>query len=195
MTTRLVVGKVTRTDGTPWQNAKVTFRRCVGTYTPTSQFPPDTVIAHTNQNGDLYSVMGSVLVSGVYLWCNSEGASFTPYECSLPNDSFSFQLPSASYPITLSELREGSGGTNEPQYESILQYIDSRITGLQVGSTQIYSNQFIASTNLSALRVVNLKTGNYASAFTNVDINGVFGITTSAIPQGSSGKLLIFGDP
>lgn len=200
MSTRLVVGIVSRTDNTPWRNAKVTFRRCKGTYTPTNQYPPDTIIAYTNQDGELYSVIanGNVLVSGVYLWCNAKGASYTPYECQLPNDSFTFKLPVGDTPITLSALREGSDDVNQPQYESIIDYVDTSIdkaiTGLQLGSTQIYSNEFIATTNLSALRIVNLVTGTYASAFNQSDINGVFGITTKAVIIGEPSKLLLFGE-
>lgn len=192
------MGRVTRTDGTPWRNAKVSFRRCRGTHTPTSQFPPDTIIAHTNQDGDLYSVSGDILISGVYLWCNAEGFSFTPYVCNLPNDAFEFKLPIGTTPITLSELREGSGEATEPQYESILEYVDDSIenalSNLQLGSTQIYSNEFTASTNLSALRVVNLATKTYASNQNILDATGTFGLTTTSVNQGESVKLLTYGE-
>lgn len=151
MTNRLVVGIVSRTDGTPWRNAKVTFRRCQGTYTPTNQYPPDTIIAYTNQDGELYSVIdnGNVLVSGVNLWCNAEGAGYTPYECQLPNDSFTFKLPIGNAPISLSVLREGSSNSTQPQYESIIDYVDTSIEKAinQITQGGSYYQNFIINSN------------------------------------------------
>lgn len=178
---RQVVGKVYRTDDTPWTNTTVTFRRCTGSFTTTTQYPPDTLRFQTNSNGELVDCK---------LWVNETGDKISTYECTVGKDKFKFSLPVGNgSPIELSVLRAGSLPVDEyPQ--SIIHYIDNAISGIQSGSSQIYSNNIIASANLSAGRVVNLQTGNYAQLN---EISGCFGLTTTSVNLGKSFKALVYG--
>lgn len=133
---RQVIGKVYRTDDTPWTNTTVTFRRCTGSYTTTTQYPPDTLRFQTNSNGELVDCK---------LWVNETGDKISIYECNVGKDKFKFSLPTGNgSPIELSVLRAGSLPVDEyPQ--SIIDYIDNSVAS--VSSNKYESFNAIPQTN------------------------------------------------
>jgi hypothetical protein len=125
---RTVVGKIFRTSDTPWTNCRVIFRRAKGNYDSAKQYPPDSVIAFTDSQGNICrDALGTL--PGVQLWVNESGELLTLYECLLPNsDKFQFSIPVGDgSPIELSVLREGSNPvTSYPQ--TLLDYIDTSVS-------------------------------------------------------------------
>lgn len=125
---RTVVGKIFKTSDIPWTNCRVVFRRLKGSYDSAKQYPPDSVIAFTDNQGNICrDALGTL--PGVQLWVNESGELQTLYDCLLPNsDKFQFSLPVGDgSPIELSELRAGSNPvTTYPQ--TLLDYIDTAIS-------------------------------------------------------------------
>lgn len=191
---RLVVGKVYKIDDTPWLNARGYIQLLNNSYTNLIQYPENKINYITNESGDIKNSLGSDL----FIWCNEEGNIPSKFRFFLPSGRyFDFTVPVGTFPIQLSVLRENLN-SSQPGYQSLVNYVDesieNAIENLQLGSTQIYSNNFVASSNLSALRVINLATRTYASNQNFVDTNGSFGLTTSAINQGEVGKALVYGE-
>ena len=189
---RLVTGKIFHTDDTPWVNARVYFKRVSDSFTASTQYPADTIYATTDDFGTLKSLESA---RGVYLWVNESGENVSKYECFLPGDaSFEFSLPATdSSEIELGVLR--IGGTPLEQFSpTIISYVEQKVAELQVGSTQVFSNEIIATTDLSALRVINLATGTYASNDNLIHGFAPLGLTTNSVVVGSSFKVLIFGE-
>lgn len=135
MAWRLVVGKVYRTNDTPWVNTAVVFRRQIGSYTTEVQYPPDALTFSTDAFGNLISIDSSGNATiGCKLWVNEESDKISTYECIVGKDRFNFSLPLGNgSPIKLSTLRAGSAPVEEyPQ--SIINYVDNAIatiSGLQ----------------------------------------------------------------
>lgn len=125
---RTVIGKIFRTSDTPWTNCRVIFRRAEGNYDSAKQYPPDSVIAFTDSQGNICrDALGTL--PGVQLWVNESGELQTLYDCLLPNsDKFQFSIPVGNgLPVELSELRAGSNPvTAYPQ--TLLAYIDEAIS-------------------------------------------------------------------
>jgi hypothetical protein len=193
---RVVTGRIYRTNDTPWRNARVLFKRVNSSFTHNTQYPADFVHALTDADGNLYSIDSN---QGVVLWVNELGDVPSFYKCFLPGcDPFEFSIPAGDgSAIELGILRQGSQPVNEYS-PTLINYVDSSISssisGIQLGSTQIYSNNFNASENLSALRIVNLNTGFYAS---NADLEAIYsplGLMTSSVVSGDSAKALVFGE-
>jgi len=193
---RLVTGKIYRTNDMPWANAKVLFKRVNSSYTSSIQYPSDIIQATTDNLGIIHSTDSN---QGVFLWTNESGNNISKYQCHLPGcEAFEFSLPvGVGDSIELGVLRIGSQPL-EDYPQTLINYVDSSIddaiVGIQAGSTQIFSNNFIASENLSALRIINLNTGTYANNSDLADSYSALGLTTSSINSGDSGKALIFGE-
>jgi hypothetical protein len=186
---RLVVGKIYRNDDTPWLNARGYIQLLNNSYTNLIQYPENRIEYITDTLGNIKNS----LVTDLFLWCNEEGNIESKFRFFLPSGKyFDFTVPVGTSPIELSVLRENLN-SSQPGYQSIVNYIDTAIEGLQLVSTQIYSDTFIAATNLSALRIVNLATRTYASNQTLSDASGAFGLTTSAVNQGVATKVLTYG--
>lgn len=187
---RLVLGKIYKTDDSPWLNARGYIQLLNNSYTNFIQYPENRINYITNSLGEIKNV----LAEDLFIWCNEEGNIHSIFRLFLPSGKFfDFTVPVGTSPIQLSVLRENLN-SSQPGYQSIVNYVDNAVEGLQLGSTQIYSNNFVATTNLSALRIVNLATGTYADASNILDIEGSLGITTNSIAQNALGKLLIFGE-
>lgn len=187
---RLVLGKIYKAADIPWLNARGYIQLLNNSYTNFIQYPENRINYITNSLGDIKNDLDQDL----FIWCNEEGNISSKFRLFLPSGKFfDFTVPVGTSPIQLSVLRENLN-SSQPGYQSIVNYVDNAIAGLQLGSTQIYSNNFVATTNLSALRIVNLSTGTYADASNNGDIEGSLGITTNSIAQNALGKLLIFGE-
>lgn len=182
---RIVKAKINKTDDTPWANARVLFKRSTGSFTYTTQYPGDTILAVADSEGNLQT----------QLWVNESGNLASNYLCYLPGDEpFEFSLPFGDGSvIELGILRQGSEQL-ENYPSSIINYVDEQIGNVQAGSTQIYSNSLIADTNLSALRIVNLKTKNYASSNNLSDTYAPLGLLVNSVTVGDNFKTLLFGE-
>lgn len=189
---RLVTGKIYRTNDTPWANAKVLFKRTNSSYVSNIQYPADSILATTDNLGIIHSAESN---QGVFLWVNETGNSISKYSCYLPGcQPFEFSLPSGNGSnIELGVLRIGSNPL-EDYPQTLINYVDDLVASVQVGSTQIYSENFNASENLSALRIVNLNTGRYASNSNLADVYSPLALTTDSISLGNSAKALVLGE-
>lgn len=118
MAMRDVVGRVLRTDGTPWESGVVHFRLTPGSFTPTEQFPESQVEALTDATGAF----------SVSLWTNEEGDKASRYVCRLPNqETFDFTLPLGDgTPIELSTLRALGLVPGQEQHETVLTFIKNQ---------------------------------------------------------------------
>jgi hypothetical protein len=185
---RQVRGVVYRTDGiTPWAFCRVKFQRVKGSYTALIQYPPDAIEVSSNNLGEIT----------VDLWCNQEGESPTWYTCYLPNnDYFKFVVPSGTTTLELSFLRESSITPPQPGYNTIKEYVDSEIENIVVGNTsKVYSPNFIASTNISALKVIAVNNGQAYLPSSSIvgDAFRIVGVSEVSANTGSNIKAVIAG--
>jgi hypothetical protein len=198
---RLVTGKILKTTGVPWVNARVTFRRTQKSYTNVAQYPGDTVTVTTNHLGELSTIsQENLVVLGVYLWCNEEGDISTEYECFLPNDvvPFKFTISADTVPISLSELFATGITNTNPNYSTLTTYVDNMVEdaveGLVAGANRtVISNSYTATSAISALRVVNLQSLHYADCRDISNLSAVMGLATIAIAPGESFHTVISG--
>jgi hypothetical protein len=153
---RQILGKIYETDDTPFKSGVVVFLRSTGSYTPTTQYPPDLHVCRTDTSGNLVDC---------FLWCNQQGDLISNYTAKINGkDVFTISVPVGDgSPIQLSVLRAGSQPTeNYPQ--SIIDYIDNAVAGVVAGKAQNLTVQAVATQNYSALRVINLETMGYADS-------------------------------
>lgn len=62
----------------------------------------------------------------ITLWCNEEGNNKSYYTCILPNNkTFSFSVPVGSTPIDIEVLRDGGITPENPQYKTLITYLQS----------------------------------------------------------------------
>lgn len=114
---RKVFGTVYK-GSVPWKNAVVRFQLENGSYTPSIQFPRYLQVARANELGYVEAL----------LWTNEEGEIPCEYSCTLPDgDSFVFTVPNGDSDLNLSTLRQNDLEPTDPQYQSILAYIEERI--------------------------------------------------------------------
>lgn len=121
MATKTVTYSILRPNGSAWVGVSPTFRLSTGGYDATDQFPGSEIKGSaTDSNGD-----GSVV-----LWANEGGEESTTYTCQLPSgETFTFTVPTAGGPFTLSELRELGAVEGDPQYQTLITYLQNRWRG------------------------------------------------------------------
>jgi hypothetical protein len=195
MAWRLVIGKIYKTNDTPWVNTPVIFRRQVGSYTTNIQYPPDALKFSTNAMGDLISVdTNGGATTGCRLWVNEEGDKISNYECLVGRDRFNFSLPLGDgSPIELSVLRAGSAPV-ESYPQSIIDYVDDAVAGVTAGNVKkVISDTFVAPVSLSALRIINLNSLQLASASNISDVSIALGFLESAVNLGASFTTVLQG--
>jgi hypothetical protein len=126
-TLRTVVGELLGPDGAPLRNARVSIQ-FTGSFTPTSQMVARTIEAATNAAGRLcrLPVVDGVLTEGQPHWANEEGDIASQYILRAPGVGFAYSIP-ASGPteVELSILREAGVTPMDPQYPSVLAYVDA----------------------------------------------------------------------
>jgi hypothetical protein len=191
---REVFGKVYKTTDTPWLNATVVFKRAKGSFTSEAQYPPDTARFYTDNQGFLVDFNAQGVAIPCRLWVNETGDKISNYQVTIGLDKFTISIPVGDgSPISLSALRAGSQPTEEyPQ--SLLEYIDEKTESIVAGESRaLYSNTLTAVQNLSALRIINLNTGNYASC---LDLTNAFislGFVNQAVSVGGTLKAVTQG--
>jgi hypothetical protein len=183
---RQIIGRVYGTDDLPIKKGTVIFSRTVGSYTSSTQYPPDSIAVKTDENGQLIDC---------FLWVNEEGDRISTYTARVGiKECFNFSLPAGDgSPIELSALRAGS---QPPQSypQSIIDYIDDQISGVQAGATtKLFAPSRIATSNLSALRIINLSTGNYASVSNLNDAIAPLAFVENAVQSGQSFSPIVKG--
>ncbi len=183
--TRLVTGKILKIDGSPWVNTRVIIRLTKGSYTSTSQFPPNTLEALTDSEGNLTSGNSP----GVNLWCNTEGSIASRYEFLLPSDKILVDVPYGDgTPIDLAYLRAQSE-TSTPPEQVILDYIDDALSGTEQTS-------YVAAESVSASKVICLNSegkAKQASIDDFTEINTVTGISKTAADPETSFHVAVVG--
>jgi hypothetical protein len=196
---RLVVGKVYKTTDAPWVNAKVLFRR-TKSYTISTQYPSDAIEAFTNSEGFLRYREGDLVLDGVPLWCNEDGDLGSEYQCFLPNDrdGFRFVLPKGTSPIELSACIELGIVANNPTYPTLATYVDEQIDAAIAGviageNKKVVSEPAIAGANLSALRLVDMTSKQYASANNAGHLYAPIGFLLNSVAIGSEFSTVLFG--
>jgi hypothetical protein len=125
---RQVLGQLYNAVGNvPLKRALVSFTFNPGSFTDLTQYITPTVAkVKTDETGSFT----------VDLWANEEGEQESEYTCTLPNgESFDFTVPgTSSDPIQLSVLREGGSNVIDPQYTTLINYVDTQIASIVVGS-------------------------------------------------------------
>ena len=180
---RLLFGKVFRTDGvTPWTNCNISFKRNCN-YTDEYQLPSDVQRVKTDSNGEFVT----------RLWCNIDGENESSYTCEIPGcTSFTFNLPFGDgTPLNISILRAGSSSPSDPKNETILEYIDEQIVSVSLNNTKLFSEEKQATSNLSALKAIDLTTKTYPVIS---DTPLYLGLVMNAVLQGSFFKALLEGE-
>lgn len=160
---RQILGKIYETDDTPFKNGVIVFSRSIGSYTPTTQYPPDVHVCRTDINGNLVDC---------FLWCNEDGDLISNYTAKINGrDVFTLSIPIGDgTPIQLSVLRAGSQPT-ESYPQSIIDYIDGAVAGVVAGESKNLSIKAMATQDYSALRVINLETMMYADSSDIANLN------------------------
>lgn len=163
MTRRLVKGVVRKLNDEPWKNLRIVFRLMQGSYTSATQYPVNEVTLKTNDNGYFEG----------YFWCNEEGLDNSFYQVYQPFEleDIRFNIPIGTTPIEISVLRQGGITPIQPQYQSLItyfeDYINEQLTELSIGENkELVSGSILATTNLSALRLINLTNSSYADCTT-----------------------------
>jgi hypothetical protein len=191
---REVFGKVYKTSDTPWINTTVIFKRAKGSFTSEAQYPPDTLKFYTDNLGYLVNFDAQGLPIPCRLWVNETGDKISNYQVFIGLDKFNVSVPVGDgSPISLSALRAGSQPT-EQYPQSILDYVDEKVESIVAGESKaLYSNTLTAIQNLSALRILNLNLGIYASC---LNLNNAFislGFINQAIIAGATFKAITQG--
>jgi hypothetical protein len=158
---RLVVGKVYKSDDTPWLNVRGYIQLLNNSYTNLIQYPENRIEYITDTLGNIKNSLGGDL----FIWCNEEGNIESKFRFFLPSGKyFDFTVPVGTSPIQLSVLRENLN-SSQPGYQSIVNYVDSAIDSVIAGESKaLFSDTLVAIQDLSALRIINLHTGTYASS-------------------------------
>jgi hypothetical protein len=160
---RQILGKIYETDDTPFKSGVIVFSRSTGSYTPTTQYPPDVHVCRTDTNGNLVDC---------FLWCNEDGDLISNYTAKINGrDVFTLSVPLGDgSPIQLSVLRAGSQPT-ESYPQSIIDYIDDAVAGVIAGESKNLSIKIVANQDYSALRVINLESMAYADSSNIISAN------------------------
>jgi hypothetical protein len=117
MAQRTVTGKIRKLNE-PWVDATVLFRLIPGSYSTDSTYPTNSIFVKTDSEG----------IFSVSLWTNEEGARSSVYVYTNPsNESYKFTLPPGNTPISITTLIEGGITPIDPQYATLLTYVDDRI--------------------------------------------------------------------
>jgi hypothetical protein len=170
---RQILGKIYETDDTPFKNGVIVFSRSIGSYTSTTQYPPDVHVCRTDTSGNLVDC---------FLWCNEDGDLISNYTAKINGkDVFTLSLPLGDgSPIQLSVLRAGSQPTQSyPQ--TIIDYIDTKVVGAIASPTSLNTFTMAATRNISALKIIRLDNQEYASPLVGADaLAGVCFVKTAA---------------
>lgn len=125
---RTVRGTIFRPDDTPWPSAKISFQLTPGSFTATTQYPGATQFVDTNSEGKF----------SISLWTNEEGDKASRYLCRLPsNESFSFTLPAGTESIELSLLRTAGVTPSDPQYPTLVTYVQGLVASQAASSIKV----------------------------------------------------------
>lgn len=175
---RQILGKIYETDDTPFKNGVIVFSRSIGSYTSTTQYPPDVHVCRTDTSGNLVDC---------FLWCNEDGDLISNYTAKINGrDVFNLSVPIGDgSPIELSALRAGSLPTTEYP-ESIIDYVDNKIESLTLGQIKtLFSPDLIAINVLSALRIIDINTTTYADSNNINHASKTLGFVANAVNQGA----------
>jgi hypothetical protein len=115
--------KVSKVNGVPWKNGKVKFLTVNESFTSTDQIPSETeIIVKLNDLG----------IGQTQLWAEDEGELETYYKCILPNNKeFTFSIPIPGLTVyELSQLRLGGIQVSDPEYQSVIDYINAYLGGI-----------------------------------------------------------------
>jgi hypothetical protein len=185
---RLVKGIIHKLSDEPWKNLRVVFKLNQGSYTAAYQYPIDEVVLKTDEFGRFEG----------FFWCNEEGLENSFYQIYQPFEleGVKFNVPIGTTPIELSVLRQGGITPIEPQYPTLItyfeNYINEQLNDLSIGQNkELISNSLIATTNLSALRLINLTNSSYAD-FTTIGNNPI-GFLKNSVNQGSTFETILQG--
>jgi hypothetical protein len=103
----------------PWRSVNVEFALAKGSFTDETQYPPESVMVETNEDGEF----------SVSLWCNEEGKVDTYYEVSIDGrERFPITIPVGVGDLEISILRESFIlDPSHPSWFPIIRYIDNRV--------------------------------------------------------------------
>jgi hypothetical protein len=138
---RQILGKIYETDDTPYKSGVIVFSRSVGSYTPTTQYPPDVHVCRTDTSGNLVDC---------FLWCNEEGDLVSNYTAKINGrDVFTLSVPLGDgSPVQISVLRAGSQPV-ETYPQSVIDYIDKKFNQIvNSGDEPLYLKIDFSQANL-----------------------------------------------
>jgi hypothetical protein len=176
MTYRYVTGTIKNTNSVPWVGV-VYFTLVNRSYTTSAQYPSSTQAVTLDETGSFREL----------LWCNEEGEKASYYIVRLPDSStFNFTLPVGTSDIDLSLLEIGGINPQEPQYVTLLTFLEAYINA-QIGQSGagVISNQFSFGDASPKILAPNF-TGNIRTAGliiqTPFNVNSRIGIGTPTQP-------------
>lgn len=200
LTTRLVVGKIYRANGDALTSSKIVFKLLKSSFISDSQIVKSTIVAEVDDQGNLFTVtdLGSV-INGVRLWCNEQGDVASEYACYLPgNEIFKFTLPNGTNDINLSVLREAGITESDPQYQTLVTYINDYLDTLTFETSSVSklrSEIYQSTSTLSALKAVvaTNETFQYADKDNLNHSESVVGILEAVLNPGESARAIAQG--
>lgn len=150
MATRTITGLILRPDGTPHEGARVRFVLSGDGYDPTAQYPAQTITATADEDGAI----------SVALWPNEAGGQATYYRVVMPSgETHRVTVPEGEGALSLSVLLEAGVTEDDPQYPTLLGYVDERVDATVAGEVAAQIGDAVTQTAADADRAEAARTG------------------------------------
>jgi hypothetical protein len=179
---RKIVG-ILSTANVPYVNGKGTISLLDNSYTASTSYLISTVHYATDNLGRIFDPL-TPTQTGITIWCNAESTNQSRYRFTYPdNRFFDFSLLPGNSEINISALRD-QGVLDFPQ-PTILDVVNQTLAEQWEQTLALLGTDYLtATTNLSALRIVNLSSGTYASATDITQVNSPKGFLSTAVTSG-----------
>ncbi len=137
MSTRVIEGLLLDFEGKPLKNHKVVLELIDGSYTAEAFYVSDNKTYYTDGEGQLK----------VTLWANEEGEQASFYRLQVGRENFLFTLAPGNSPLTWSQVRQLGVTESDPQYKTLVSYVNRLIEQAQFQGIDI--SQFTTETQLT----------------------------------------------
>lgn len=179
---RKIVG-ILSTANVPYVNGKGTIKLMDNSYTDSTSYLISTLNYATDNLGRIFDPL-TPLETGIIVWCNAESTNQSRYRFTYPdNRFFDFSLLPGNNEINISALRiQGILDVTEP---TLLDVLNQSLAEQWEETLALLGTDYLtATTSLSALRIVNLSTGTYASATDITQVNSPKGFLNISVTSG-----------
>jgi hypothetical protein len=179
---RKIVG-ILSTANIPYVNGVGKIILLDNSYTATASYLISTIYYATDNLGRIFDPL-TPLETGITIWCNAESTNQSRYRFTYPdNRFFDFSLLPGNTEINISTLRD-QGVLDFPQ-PTILDVVNQTLAQQWEQTLALLGTDYlIATASLSALRIINLSTGTYASSTDISQVNSPKGFLSIAVING-----------